>query len=188
MNAPVRIPVVLTDDQYEDMARKGAFARVGRVELRGGVVVAMSPAHINHATVMMALLRAADRAILTSAGALEIAPEFTIRFGGGFQPTADIVIWEAALVPADHDGPLPAAAAKLVIEVADRSLDDDLGQKLRDYAQAGLTEYWVADVKGRVINRCTGPGADGYAKRDVFRFGEDVTAATLPLTVETKSL
>jgi hypothetical protein len=129
---PVRNPVILTDAPFEDMTRKGAFAQVGRVELRGGVVTAMRPVHLNHSTACMGLLRALDRAI-GPAMPLRLNPEISIKFGGGFQPTADIVVGlsDGANVP---DGPLPAAMVKLVVEVADSALTDDLGQKLIDYA------------------------------------------------------
>jgi len=49
VNAPaptIRPPLRVTDAQYEDMARRGAFATVGRVELRRGVITPMSPAYM----------------------------------------------------------------------------------------------------------------------------------------------
>ncbi len=188
MNAPVRTPVKLTDAQYEDMARRGAFVSVGRVELRGGIVVSMSPVHLTHSSCMMALLRALDRALLASGLALEVNPEVSIQFGAGFQPTADIVVWDKASQFNGPDGPLPGGAVKLVIEVADASLSDDLGQKQIDYAQAGLTEYWVADVRARVIHQAAEPTPEGYRRRNVVRFGEPSPALTLPLALDTSAL
>jgi Uma2 family endonuclease len=187
MNAPIRQPVILTDAQYEAMARKGAFVGVGRVELRGGVVVAMSPVHLSHSTAMMAVLRAADRAIASFNLRLELSPEISIRFGGGFQPTPDVVIWDPAGVPANYDGPLPKDAVKLVIEIADASIADDLGDKLQDYAQAGLGEYWVVDVRARVIHQCSKPQDGGYKARTVIRFGEPAAAVTLDLQLDTSA-
>ncbi len=40
-----------------------------------------------------------------------------------------------------------AAAALLVIEVADASLAYDLDTKLRLYQQDGIANYWVVDVR-----------------------------------------
>lgn len=184
MNAPIRTPVILTDDQYEDMARRGAFVKVGRVELRGGVIVAMSPVFYPHAHVADELHAAIRDALKSSGSALKATREITIRFGGGFQPTADIVIWE----PANIDGPIPGPAAKLVVEVADSTLGDDLGAKLLDYARAGLAEYWVADVKARVVIQHADPGPDGYARRTMHPFGETLAALTLRLSVDTSAL
>ena len=44
MNAPVRPNLILTDAQCENMARCGAFAKVGRVELRGEMLTPRRPA------------------------------------------------------------------------------------------------------------------------------------------------
>lgn len=77
---------------------------------------------------------------------------------------------------------------KLVIEVADSSLADDLGQKQIDYAAAGLLEYWVADVRGRVMHLCHTPQPDGYAVRNTQQFGIVASAITLPLQVRTEGL
>jgi Uma2 family endonuclease len=189
MNAPVRPPVrqpvVLTDAQFEDMTRKGAFVNVGRVELRGGIVTEMSPVHYSHSAIVFGLTQITVTAL---SGGLRVLNEISVKFGPGFQPTADIVIFDHQALSPDFDGPLPAAAVKLVIEVADASLSDDLGQKLVDYAQAGLAEYWVADVRARVIHQCAEPTVDGYRRRHVIRFGEPAAALTLPLTLDTKAL
>jgi Uma2 family endonuclease len=91
----------------------------------------------------------------------------------------DIIVWSPADAPADLDGPIPAAAVKLIVEVSDASLADDLGEKLEDYAKGGLTEYWVADVKGRLILRHSGASAAGYAKREPLRFGEAAPLLTV---------
>ena len=50
---------------------------------------------------------------------------------------------------------------------------------MRDYAQAGIAEYWVADVEARVLHVHVGPSADGYANRRVVRFGETFDSPTL---------
>jgi len=185
MNAPLRTPALFTDQQFEAMTRKGAFVGAGRVELRGGVITPMSPVHISHSRIMTALLIEAH--LRASEKGFEASAEVSIRFGDGFQPTADIVIWDPAAAP-PFDGPIPKEAVRLVIEVADASLADDLGQKLLDYAQAGLAEYWVADVQARLIHRCRQPSAEGYRVREAVRFGEPCAALTLPLTLDTAKL
>jgi Uma2 family endonuclease len=189
MNAPVRNPIILTDAQFEDMARKGAFAQVGRVELRGGVIVAMSPVYLSHSSIMSGLAFACRTALLGSAGNLQVHVELSIRCGGGFQPTADIVVFDPADVTPGYDGPLPKEAVRLVIEVAQASLPDDLGAKKDDYAQAGIAEYWVADVAGRVLHRFADP-AEGVFQTSAppVAFGVRAAALSFPLVIETASL
>ena len=188
MNAPVRTPLILTDAQFEDMTRRGAFTKVGRVELRGGVITPMSPVHLSHSNIQLALIFAVQAAIAASGLKLRMNQEISIAFGAGFQPTADIVVWDPALAPADLDGPIPGVAVRLVVEVADASLGDDMGQKLADYADAGLAEYWVADVRGRVLFRHEQPVTGGYKVRSPVLFGQPAPALTLSLTVDTAAL
>jgi Uma2 family endonuclease len=187
MNAANRSPLILTDAQFEEMTRRGAFVNVGRVELRRGMISVMSPVHLSHSTVARNLLFAFSKALTISALAYEVHPEVSVRFGSGFQPTADLVVWDpsaATLI----DGPIPAPAVRLVVEVADASLGDDIGDKLLDYANAGLAEYWVADVKGRILLLHQTPTPHGYRTRVPVRFGEAAAALTIPLTVDTSSL
>jgi Uma2 family endonuclease len=58
--------------------------------------------------------------------------------------------------PLRLDSP-PAAAAKLVVEVSDTTLDRDTGEKLQAYRSAGVAEYWVIDVQGRQVLRYLAP-------------------------------
>ena len=97
-----------------------------------------------------------------------------------FQPVADIVIWDPTLAPADLTGPIPGDAVKLVIEVADASLADDLGEKLEDYASAGVAEYWVADVQARQVLRHDGPGDGRFARRAPAPLDAAIDALTIP--------
>jgi Uma2 family endonuclease len=76
-----------------------------------------------------------------------------------------------------------------VVEVADASLADDVGEKLEDYAAAGVAEYWVADVKGKILLRHAGPSVNGFAQRLTAHFGEAFSALAYPdLKIDTKAL
>lgn len=188
MNEVVRTPLKITARQFEDMARKGAFSTVGRVELRGGMITLMSPVYLRHSTVTNHLFLAIWDAVRLAGAVFKVNSELSVDFGGSFVPTTDIVVWDPAQMGSAEDGPLVASAVRIAVEVADSSLSDDLGDKLLDYARSGLAEYWVADVKARVLFVHAGPGPEGYAKREVVRFGDPVTSPTTGLTVETGAL
>jgi Uma2 family endonuclease len=186
MSTLAQPPLILTDDQFEDMTRKGAFTKVGRVELRRGMITPKSPVCLRHSTCVGATVTALQQAVRASGLPLRVNPVVTIRFGGGFQPTADVVLWEPSGL--DPDGPIPGAAVRLVVEAADASLADDLGPKVEEYACAGLPEYWVADVKARTLYLHDGPAEAGYRRRSPVAFGAEAAALTLPLTVGTEGL
>jgi Uma2 family endonuclease len=185
-------PLVLTDDQFEDMARKGAFARVGRVELRDGVLTPMSPIHVPHGRLAFAFASAIKAALKQSSSALAVIGEVSIRFGRGFQPIPDVVVYERALVTADHHGPMPGPAVRLVIEVASASLNDDLGAKLAAYAAAGVPEYWAIDVNKRLVlqHAMSELMVDGWVFRDrrVLPFDGPIEALTLDLLLPADAL
>jgi Uma2 family endonuclease len=61
-----------------------------------------------------------------------------------------------------------------VIEVADSSLDRDLGVKLRMYARAGIPQYVVVDLVHDVVLDHRVPREDAYEDVATLRPGETV--------------
>ncbi|HYD87615.1 MAG TPA: Uma2 family endonuclease [Vitreimonas sp.] len=187
MNAPSRSLATFTNEQFERLVRSGGFGDM-RVELRRGLIVKTSPQYVPHGTVKRLLAKALETALASAGLAWIVDQEISVRFGSGFEPLPDIIVWNPAEAPANLDGPIPASAVKLIVEVADSTLADDLGEKLEDYAAGGLAEYWVADVQGRLVLRHSGPQANAYAKRDPAHFGDIIAALTQPLAVDTSTL
>jgi Uma2 family endonuclease len=52
----------------------------------------------------------------------------------------------------------------LAVEVADTSLDYDLGAKARLYAIHGVTELWVVNARRRTTAVHAGPTPDGWRR------------------------
>jgi Uma2 family endonuclease len=73
-----------------------------------------------------------------------------------------------------RDGPPGAADVICVIEVADSSLDRDLGVKLRMYARAGIQQYVVVDLVHDVVLDHRRPSGDAYEDVSAIRPGETV--------------
>ena len=70
------------------------------------------------------------------AGVREAQPDVSYYIGGTIAPTG------SSVVDLDNNSP-----PDLVIEIADTSLADDLGQKRLLYEDLAVNEYWVVDVK-----------------------------------------
>ncbi|MDX2235137.1 MAG: Uma2 family endonuclease [Hyphomonadaceae bacterium] len=175
MNAPVR-PILMTDADFDRFLASGASAALGRVELRGGALVQMSPQNLPHGRLKFWIAKQLDAAVAAAGGAFVVDAYVTVRFGQGFQPLPDVTAWTGGPMV----GTIPGEKVRLIVEVADSTLADDLGDKRADYARAGLPEYWVLDVNARCVHRFHAPGGDAFAKADVFRDGERIEAATLP--------
>ena len=89
---------------------------------------------------------------------------------------------DAALVRRSEEDyaarPPTAADALCVIEVSDSSLSRDLGAKLRNYAQAGVPPYVVADLVNERVLVHTQPASDSYASIVELHRGEIVYVPT----------
>ena len=169
-------PARFTDAEFERMVARGAFAGLGRIELRRGALHRMSPQFAPHALAKMRLVFALSTALARAGLPLQVVSEATVKFASGFEPMPDVFLWEGGV----GRGPFAGAEVRLVIEVADTTLADDLGEKREDYAKAGLAEYWVADLAGARFHCFAGPGPEGFAQSWSAPFAEAVGSATLP--------
>lgn len=188
MNIRQRQPSTFTNAEFERLVRSGGFGDA-RVELRRGMIVKMTPQYLAHARAKNLLAKAIDAAVAATFPAWSAYQEVSVAFAGDFCPMPDIVVWDATSVSAGFDGPVPASAVKLIVEVSDSTLSDDVGEKLEDYADAGVAEYWVVDVKGRQILQHVRPASGTYAERTPVAFGATIISKAYPaLRVDTTSL
>jgi Uma2 family endonuclease len=67
-----------------------------------------------------------------------------------------------------------------VIEVAGASLRKDRILKSEMYAEAGVTEYWVVNLRDRVVEVQTHPRGAIYENRQTVRPGEVVRLQSFP--------
>ncbi|GAA0663521.1 Uma2 family endonuclease [Sphingomonas insulae] len=89
----------------------------------------------------------------------------------------------------EGDGLIPLASLAMVVEVADSTLDNDLGRKQAIYAGASVPEYWVVDVQGEIIHQMWKPEGEVYAQRRQIAFGQTIGAVTIAgLSVATNRL
>jgi Uma2 family endonuclease len=159
------LPRPLRRTEYEQLAESGAFEDE-RVELLRGVIVRMTPPRPPHDATI-------ER--LTELFVLRLSSRARVRIQGSFaagddsQPQPDIAVVERR----DHDDAHPDAAF-LIVEVADASLRKDRGAKAEIYAAAGVPEYWVVDVNGKLIEVSTAPADGVYGSVSVYRTGERI--------------
>lgn len=84
---------------------------------------------------------------------------------------------------------MPVEHVRLVVEISDTTLEDDLGRKRHLYAAGGIPEYWVVDFSGGVVRQHWVPADGSYADETVLPFGTRLSATTLTgLVIETTAL
>lgn len=175
----------LTVADYLLLDRSGAFDAYAKTELIDGAVVAVNAQFSEHFTVKVKLLLELAGACKRLGSGLQAWSEGSITMPPHSVPEPDVFVTTVEPVR----GPVPLETVALIVEVAFTSLSDDLGVMLRIYAQAGVPEYWVADVKARVIHQMWMPAGLTYAERRVITFGDRVQSGTIDgLGVDTAAL
>jgi Uma2 family endonuclease len=150
-----------------------------RVELIEGEIIDMAPIGDSHAALtdpLAALLRAA------------FGPSFSVRsqvpiaLGDDTKPSEpqpDVAVvtgsWRDYI--ARKPGP---ADIKLLVEIADTSLNADQSVKAALYAAAAVPEYWVVNLIDCSVEVYRDPSGTGYVSRKIYRPGESISPLFAP--------
>jgi Uma2 family endonuclease len=170
---------LFTVDEYYRMAEAGILGEDDRVELIEGEIVRMSPIGPRHANrVNRLMLRFAER----FRGMAHISSQNPVRLSNRSEPEPDL-----ALVRAYPEGQDPYESAHptprdvfLIVEVADSSVEYDLGRKARLYARHGIPELWVLDQRGDRVVVHRDPAPRGYATVQTLGRGQSICPLAFP--------
>ena len=157
--------VAFTALDFERMMRLGAFDDM-RVELVSGDLEKMMPALPAHGERNFAV---GMRLFQALGSEFRIGTDIAIRIDAITVRAADIAVYPASLA---GDRLPDGSEILLAVEIADTMLSRDLGAKVTDYARAGVQNYWVVDATARVVHVMRERRADGFAVREIVRFGE----------------
>lgn len=166
-----------TLDEYQHMVACGAFVGPNekRLELIRGELRMMIPQGAAHSEVVAQLNDWSHSAVDPQRVRIRIQSSVEIP-NCASQPEPDVV-WATARSYARR---LPRPSdILLLMEVADRSLAYDRGEKRQLYAEAGVPEYWVVDIPNRQIHIFRNPQADEYETHDTIRCEPGVSIAPL---------
>lgn len=176
-----------TASEFERLADAGVFGGI-HAELIRGEILKVNAQYVPHAFVKMALYDATKAAVGSERLPWFVFCEVSVRMSEDFVPIPDVVVWAKAEGEEAPRTFVPRDAVKLIVEVGDATVKEDTGVKLEEYARAGLSEYWVADVQKRTLFLHADPIGDTYARRVPQPFGAKFDALTLPLAIDTSSL
>lgn len=152
-------------------------ARGRRVELIHGDIWDLGPNNTSYAVGLTRTRRYLDRVFVGQ----DVRVQAPLDVSGDSLPLPDFAV--VPLVPDDHLSAHPTGSvARLVVEIADSSLDTDLTVKAELYAVAGIPEYWVVDVENQVLHVLRDPAplaANGTAYRDHCTLAPDDAVSPL---------
>ena len=147
-----------TVDEYLALGAAGILTKEERVELLDGEIIQMAPIgnrHLNSVDWLADLMRDA-----VGAGAM-VRVQGSIQLDDASAPQPDIAVIRRRSI--NDIGPVLPSDVYLLVEVADSSLEFDLGEKLARYAAAGIPEVWVANLRDRELVVNTEPDGSAYA-------------------------
>lgn len=154
----------------------GAFRNYGRIELIEGELLYMNAQFRPHMFAKDELAYRIRQALEANGIDLFVGTEASVHLSDHDLPQPDIILTSAAR----GDGPVPGDSVRLLVEVADTTLDHDLGRKAAMYASARVAEYWVVDLNGRVIHQLANPEGVQFSQHHEVPFGQPIVAITIP--------
>lgn len=169
-------------EEYHRLIEIGFFEEDERVELIEGVLHRMSPRGPHHGGSLKSLLQAF---ISTLGGQVTFSVQDPITIpSADSEPEPDLVLATPRKGGYFDRHPLPEEVL-LVVEIADSSLAEDRGIKLRVYAAAGIEEYWVVNLVDDQVEVYREPAtlADGtatYRRQTVHRAGDTISPRHFP--------
>lgn len=157
-------------EQYERLIETGVLTEDERIELLGGKLYMMTPIGPSHAYTVMQLTqrfvsKLGERAVVSAQNPVKLLPNS--------EPEPDIALLKP---PAETYRERLARSEDilLVIEVADSSLEYDRNTKLPIYAEAGIPEVWIINLKDEGLEVYREPGQERYEQLATYQKGDEV--------------
>ncbi len=157
--------------EYDALVEQGVFDDE-RVELLRGVLVEMSPQGEPHSQLTAWL--AQRLAKLLDFDRYDVRSHSPYAATEDSEPEPDVSVSLRALNKGHPHTSL------LLIEVSGSSLAKDRSIKTEIYAEAGVPEYWIVNVRARQVEVLTQATRRGYLRRRVFGLGDVLRPRRLP--------
>ncbi|HEV2057314.1 MAG TPA: Uma2 family endonuclease [Methylomirabilota bacterium] len=168
--------------EYERLIEEGVFQPGEHLELLAGQLVVREPQGTPHATGIRLVTRALREVFAEDRWIVDM--QLPVALDEESEPEPDVTV--TAGDPRDF---LPSHPARpvLVVEVAEASLALDREEKGSLYARARVPEYWIVNLRDRVLEVYREPQPDpsaphgwAYRSRQNLAAGEYVTPSAAP--------
>ncbi|MGF1478186.1 MAG: Uma2 family endonuclease [Cyanophyceae cyanobacterium] len=169
-----------TVDEYHRLTELGLFQEDDRVELISGEIIEMAAKGTPHRVCCTRLLRELST-ILKNRATLQCQDPITVSARSEPEPDLAIVKNREDDYLSGHPSPQDVL---LVIEIADSFLEYDREVKLPLYAEAGIENYWIFNLKDKQLEASTDPyqtarGDFNYRQKQIYLPNQQVALPTL---------
>jgi len=165
-----------TVKDYHRMGELGILDSNERTELIAGQIILMAAKGTPHVTALQLLANALRDQV--SSAAL-IRTQDPIQLDDFSEPEPDLVVAQGTVLDYADRHPQPDQIY-LVVEVADSTLRQDCNLKDKLYAKAGITDYWVLDLKNRQLQVFRTPVPTGYTSHLILTEPNQISPLAFP--------
>lgn len=174
MSEPIRTLHSWSRSEYERIVDSGGFDPESRLELLDGEIIEMSPQKSVHATAV-GLVEDALRQCF--GGGFYVRGQKPIALDEMSEPEPDIAVVTGSI--RDYTVCHPRTAV-LIVEVSDTTLAFDRTRKAPAYARNGVREYWILNLRDRVLEVHREPAGESYRQRLLLGEGDIVSPLAAP--------
>ena len=168
-------PHLWTRAKYEQLVEAGVFGPEEHIELiEGEIVDVMTPQSSEHS---VAVRLADSRLRQAFGGGFDILTQMPLAIGADSEPEPDLAVVEGQ--PRDYIAGHPTTAL-LIVEVAETSLEYDSERKKRLYAQCGIQEYWIVNLRDRCLMVHREPRGETYGSEVTLGPGQSIDPLSCP--------
>jgi len=152
-----------------------------RTELIAGQITLMAAKGTPHVTSLHLLANALREQLGNTA---LVRTKDPIQLDDFSEPEPDLVIVKGTVLEYAEQHPRPEHVY-LVVEVTDSTLKQDCEIKEKLYAQAGLIDYWVVNLKKRQLHIFRDPTPTGYTSHLILTEPNQVSPLAFPNLIVT---
>jgi Uma2 family endonuclease len=167
----------LTVQDYHRMDELGILDASERTELIAGQIVLKASKGTHHVLTLQLLAIALDQRL--SQQPVFVITQDPIHLDDYSEPEPDLAIVRGTVLDYADRYPRPSDI-HLLVEVADSTLKQDCEIKDKLYAQAGIPDYWVVDLKNRQLHIFRNPAPTGYTSHLILTEPNQVSPLAFP--------
>ncbi len=166
-----------TVQDYHRMSELGILDPNERTELIAGQITLMAAKGTPHVTALRLLATALGESLAEQP--VFVSTQDPIQLDDFSEPEPDLALLQGTVLDYVDHHPRPDQVY-LVVEVADATLKRDCEVKDQIYAQAGIADYWVLDVKNRQLHIFRNPTPTGYTSHLILKEPNQVSPLAFP--------
>lgn len=176
VDCDTRAPHLFSRDEYYNLAEQGILGPEERTELiYGRIITRMSPIGRPH---NIAVSKTADALETVFGDGFFTEQQMPLHLDSGLEPQPDVMV--LAGVPDDYQEVPRPADILLLVEVSNSTLRYDRNTKSGIYAENGLSEYWIVNLRRRKLEVYRQSENGAYVSLRVYEETEAVAPLAAP--------